>query len=98
MLLLNDGLIVLTVARVVGSEIHTTVKIGGELSNNKGINRQGGGLTAPALTAKDMEDIRTAMSLGVDFVAVSFRKMRPTWKWPVSSPTSRARRMASSRK
>ncbi|MGF6568126.1 pyruvate kinase [Paraburkholderia sp. GAS333] len=73
-LLLNDGLIVLNVARVIGSEIHTIVKIGGELSNNKGINRQGGGLTAPALTAKDMEDIRTAMSLGVDYVAVSFPK------------------------
>ena len=73
-LLLNDGLIVLTVTRVVGDEIHTTVKIGGELSNNKGINRQGGGLSAPALTAKDMEDIRTAMELGADYVAVSFPK------------------------
>ena len=73
-LLLNDGLIVLVVSHVKGSEIHTTVKIGGELSNNKGINRQGGGLSAPALTAKDMEDIKTAMRLGADFVAVSFPK------------------------
>jgi pyruvate kinase len=73
-LLLNDGLIVLVVTRVLGSEVHTTVKIGGDLSNNKGINRQGGGLTAPALTAKDMEDIRTAMELGADYVAVSFPK------------------------
>ncbi len=73
-LLLNDGLIVLTVERVTGSEIHTVVKIGGELSNNKGINKQGGGLSAPALTAKDMEDIKTAMRLGADFVAVSFPK------------------------
>ncbi|RDV00137.1 pyruvate kinase [Trinickia dinghuensis] len=73
-LLLNDGLIVLTVSRVVGEEIHTVVKVGGELSNNKGINRQGGGLTAPALTAKDMEDIRTAMAIGVDYIAVSFPK------------------------
>jgi pyruvate kinase len=73
-LLLNDGLIVLVVTQVKGSEIHTTVKIGGELSNNKGINRQGGGLSAPALTAKDMEDIKTAMRLGADFVAVSFPK------------------------
>jgi pyruvate kinase len=73
-LLLNDGLIVLTVVRVVGSEIHTTVKIGGELSNNKGINRQGGGLTAPALTAKDMEDIKTAMSFQADYLAISFPK------------------------
>ncbi|HEX7646253.1 MAG TPA: pyruvate kinase [Noviherbaspirillum sp.] len=73
-LLLNDGLIVLVVDRVAGSEIHTTVKIGGELSNNKGINRQGGGLSAPALTAKDMEDIKTAMSFQADYVAVSFPK------------------------
>ncbi|GAB2848606.1 pyruvate kinase [Pseudoduganella ginsengisoli] len=73
-LLLNDGLIVLTVVRVIGSEIHTTVKIGGELSNNKGINRQGGGLTAPALTAKDMEDIKTAMSFQADYLAISFPK------------------------
>ncbi len=73
-LLLNDGLIVLTVDRIAGSEIHTTVKVGGELSNNKGINKQGGGLSAPALTAKDMEDIKTAMRLGADYVAVSFPK------------------------
>ncbi|MEO6353299.1 MAG: pyruvate kinase [Burkholderiaceae bacterium] len=73
-LLLNDGLIVLAVERIVGSEIHTTVKIGGELSNNKGINRQGGGLSAPALTFKDMEDIKTAMSFQADYVAVSFPK------------------------
>jgi pyruvate kinase len=73
-LLLNDGLIVLTVDRVVGNTIHTTVKIGGELSNNKGINRLGGGLSAPALTAKDMEDIKTAMSIKVDYIAVSFPK------------------------
>src|SRR5476651_2651650 len=73
-LLLNDGLIVLIVDRIHGSEIHTTVKIGGELSNNKGINRQGGGLTAPALTAKDMEDIKTAMSFQADYLAISFPK------------------------
>jgi pyruvate kinase len=73
-LLLNDGLIVLVVDKVVGSQIHTTVRSGGELSNNKGINRQGGGLTAPALTAKDMEDIKTAMSFQADYVAVSFPK------------------------
>jgi pyruvate kinase len=73
-LLLNDGLIVLTVDVVRGEEVHTTVKLGGELSNNKGINKQGGGLTAPALTAKDMEDIKTAMSFQADYVAVSFPK------------------------
>ncbi len=73
-LLLNDGLIVITVDAVKGEAVHTTVKIGGELSNNKGINKQGGGLTAPALTAKDMDDIRTAMGLKADYVAVSFPK------------------------
>jgi len=75
-LLLNDGLIVLDVERVVGSEIHTVVRIGGELSNNKGINKQGGGLSAPALTAKDVRDIETAMACGADYVAVSFVKNR----------------------
>jgi pyruvate kinase len=73
-LLLNDGLIVITVDFVKGEQVHTTVKLGGELSNNKGINKQGGGLTAPALTAKDMDDIRTAMSFQADYVAVSFPK------------------------
>jgi len=71
-LLLNDGLIVMTVDKVKGEQVHATVKIGGVLSNNKGINKQGGGLTAPALTAKDMEDIKTAMSFQADYVAVSF--------------------------
>lgn len=73
-LLLNDGLIVLTVDSVRGEQVRTTVKLGGVLSNNKGINKLGGGLTAPALTAKDMEDIRTAMSFQADYVAVSFPK------------------------
>jgi pyruvate kinase len=73
-LLLNDGLIVLTVDDVVGESVRTTVKIGGTLSNNKGINKQGGGLTAPALTAKDMDDIKTAMSFQAEYVAVSFPK------------------------
>jgi pyruvate kinase len=73
-LLLDDGRIVMDVERVVGTEIHTFVRHGGELSNNKGINRQGGGLTAPALTSKDMEDIRTAATMKADFLAVSFPK------------------------
>ncbi|MBI5259657.1 MAG: pyruvate kinase [Burkholderiales bacterium] len=74
LLLLNDGLLVLTVDAVRGDQVITTVKIGGELSNNKGINKQGGGLTAPALTAKDMEDIKTAMAFQADYLAVSFPK------------------------
>jgi pyruvate kinase len=73
-LLLNDGLLVLDVTSVQGSQVFTTVRVGGELSNNKGINKQGGGLTAPALTAKDMDDIRTAMAFQAEYIAVSFPK------------------------
>jgi pyruvate kinase len=73
-LLLNDGLIVLEVQAVKGQTVHTLVRVGGELSNNKGINKEGGGLSATALTAKDMEDLKTAMSLQADYVAVSFPK------------------------
>ena len=73
-LLLNDGLIKLQVTAVLGEQVHTRVVLGGELSNNKGINKAGGGLTAPALTAKDMEDIRTAMAFQCEYLAVSFPK------------------------
>jgi pyruvate kinase len=73
-LLLDDGRIVFDVTDVEETEVICTVRHGGELSNNKGINRQGGGLSAPALTAKDMEDIRVAAELNVDLVAVSFPK------------------------
>ena len=73
-LLLDDGRIVLDIEKVRGQEIHTVTRHGGWLSNNKGINRQGGGLTAAALTSKDIEDIRTAAAMNVDFVAVSFPK------------------------
>jgi pyruvate kinase len=73
-LLLDDGRLVLDVQKVQGSQITTTVRVGGVLSNNKGINRQGGGLTAPALTARDMEDIKTSVAMKADFLAVSFPK------------------------
>jgi pyruvate kinase len=73
-LLLDDGRMVLDVQKVQGSQITTIVRVGGVLSNNKGINRQGGGLTAPALTGKDMEDIRTSVAMKADFLAVSFPK------------------------
>jgi pyruvate kinase len=73
-LLLNDGLLELTVDAVRNEQVHTTVVVGGELSNNKGINKSGGGLTAPALTAKDMDDIKTAMSFQCEYLAVSFPK------------------------
>jgi len=74
LLLLNDGLIVLSITKIIGNEIITKVEIGGILSNNKGINKQGGGLSAPALTSKDMDDIKTAALMGVDYIAVSFPK------------------------
>ncbi len=73
-LLLDDGRVVFDIERIEGSEIHCRNRHDGELSNNKGINKQGGGLSAPALTPKDMEDIKTAASLHVDYVAVSFPK------------------------
>ena len=73
-LLLDDGKIVFDVERVTPTQVHSTVRHGGVLSNNKGINRLGGGLTAPALTAKDMEDIRVAAKINADYLAVSFPK------------------------
>ena len=75
-LLLNDGMIVVDVERVIGQEIHTVVRTGGELSDKKGINKQGGGLSANALTEKDARDIEIAMKCGADFIAVSFVKSR----------------------
>jgi len=75
-LLLNDGLIRLQVESVDGPRIATRVVVGGPLSNNKGINRMGGGLTAPALTAKDMDDVKTATLLEADYLAVSFPKTK----------------------
>lgn len=71
-LLLDDGKLVFEVISVEGARVHCRVLTGGKLSNNKGINKKGGGLTAPALTEKDKCDIKTAAELGVDFVAVSF--------------------------
>jgi len=65
------------VERVGGTEIACTVTQGGVLSNRKGINRQGGGLSAPALTAKDMDDLKTAVGFEADFIAVSFPKHAP---------------------
>ncbi len=71
-LLLNDGLIVLEVVRVEGPRVLTRVISGGRLSNNKGLNRRGGGLSAGALTEKDRQDIPIAAKLAVDYLAVSF--------------------------
>lgn len=72
LLLLDDGRIQLLVTGVKGRQVFTKVTVGGKLSNNKGINRQGGGLSAEALTEKDKRDIITAAEIGVDYLAVSF--------------------------
>ncbi len=69
---LDDGRIVLAITAIQGNEIHTCAVNDGVLSNNKGLNRRGGGLSAAALTDKDREDIRVAANIGVDFLAISF--------------------------
>ena len=71
-LLLNDGQMTLRVDSVSGTRVHCTVVVGGVLSDHKGINREGGGLSAPALTDKDKEDIVFAAEMKMDFLAVSF--------------------------
>lgn len=73
-LLLDDGKINFTVLKVDGSKITCLIEQGGILKNNKGINKVGGGLTAPALTEKDLEDIKFIASQEIDYVAVSFPK------------------------
>jgi pyruvate kinase len=75
-LLLNDGLIELKVDEVVGTRIKSHVTIGGVLSNHKGINKLGGGLSAPALTDKDKEDLKTAVKIGADYLAISFPRSK----------------------
>ena len=71
-LLLDDGRVVLVIDEIVDDAVHTTVTVGGPLSNNKGINRRGGGLSAPSLTDKDRADILVAAELELEYVAVSF--------------------------
>lgn len=73
-LLLDDGRVELDVSEVVGDEIRCTVVYTCELSNNKGINLKGGGLSAPALTDKDKEDLKAAVAMEVDYVALSFAR------------------------
>ncbi len=80
-LLLDDGRIVLGVVNVRGARISTVVEQGGPLSNNKGINRKGGGLTAPALTEKDKQDIKLAAELKADFLGVSFPRSGEDVRW-----------------
>lgn len=71
-LLLNDGLLELEVTDIEGTRVSCTVLVGGELSDHKGVNRKGGGLSARALTEKDLADIITAAEMEVDYLALSF--------------------------
>ncbi|MAC45861.1 MAG: pyruvate kinase [Oceanospirillum sp.] len=71
-LLLDDGRLQLKVDEIAKPEVRCTVTVGGKLSNNKGINKQGGGLSAAALTDKDKKDLKTAIALKMDYLAVSF--------------------------
>ncbi|UCH38541.1 MAG: pyruvate kinase [Gammaproteobacteria bacterium] len=71
-LVLDDGRIVLEVEEVDGPRINCSVQVGGVLSDNKGINLKGGGLTAEVLTEKDKADIKTAAMIDADYLAVSF--------------------------
>lgn len=73
-LLLDDGRVELEVDEVVGEEIRCIVIYTSVLSNNKGINLKGGGLSAPALTDKDKEDLKAAVGMGVDYMALSFAR------------------------
>lgn len=73
-LLLDDGRIELDITEISGSKIHTKVTTGGTLSNNKGINLAGGGLSAPALTEKDLADLECVAKLNIDYLAISFPK------------------------
>ena len=71
-ILINDGVIALETVRVEGPRVYTRVVEGGVLSNNKGINLPGAAVNVPALSEKDIEDLRFALRMGADMVALSF--------------------------
>jgi len=71
-LILGDGQVELRVTDIAGARVECVVSVGGEVSDHKGINRRGGGLSAKALTDKDRDDVRLAAELDVDYLAVSF--------------------------
>ncbi len=75
-LLLDDGRLALEVERTTDDAVHARVTLGGTLSNNKGINIPGADLSTPALTDKDVEDLEFGVTLGVDWVAMSFVRSR----------------------
>jgi pyruvate kinase len=71
-LLLDDGLLAVEVVRVEGRRVRAKVVHGGQLTSNKGMNLPGVAVSAPAVTAKDREDIAHAVAHGVEFIAISF--------------------------
>ncbi|MDE3226659.1 MAG: pyruvate kinase [Nitrospirota bacterium] len=71
-ILINDGLVELTVERVVGEEVRCRVVTGGLIASHKGLNLPGTTVSAPAVTEKDREDLRFGLAQGVDYVALSF--------------------------
>ncbi len=83
-LMLDDGRVQLKVEKVEGRKVHTSVTVAGPLSNNKGINKKGGGLSAAALTDKDKQDIVTAAQIQVDYLAVSFPAAAPILTMPAN--------------
>ncbi len=71
-ILIDDGKVRLRVDSVDGQDVHTTVLVGGTVSNHKGINLPGVPVSVPAMSEKDIEDLRWALHLTVDFIALSF--------------------------
>jgi pyruvate kinase len=71
-ILIDDGKVRLRVASVTDTDVETEVLVGGQVSNNKGINLPGVAVSVPALSDKDAEDLRFALKLGVDYIALSF--------------------------
>src|ERR1700712_2138283 len=71
-ILIDDGKVRLRVTEVEGTNVHTQVVTGGRISDHKGINLPGVPVSVPAMSEKDIEDLRWGLRLGVDFIALSF--------------------------
>jgi len=71
-LLIDDGKVGLVVTQVEGNDVECSVTEGGPVSNNKGISLPGMNVSVPAMSQKDIDDLKFALSLGVDFIALSF--------------------------
>ncbi len=71
-ILLDDGLLAVEVTRIAGDRVHGRVRHGGILRPNKGINLPGIDVSAPSISERDEEEVRRAVALGVDYIALSF--------------------------